>query len=152
MSTLLVAFEGRGIVQYPPDLDRDNPGADYGQVLARLGRHVDQLARDLEVRPLSDFHYADPEMLEGILQNLQGERRANVERILTTQREWHPVSEGRHTVATLLAFLEALTPEAARSEHSQLVLGGALAPLIADLRALEHVLNTSDSRFHLESL
>jgi hypothetical protein len=151
-SAVTVHFENVGVVQYPADLDPTNPGADYGEIVCLLGSRLDAVARSLGVRPLSDFHFADPDMLTAIVAELEGPRRDNVERLLTTQREWHPILEGRHTTSTLLSYLERLDLSTAIAQHSELLLGGTLEPLLADLRALDHVLASNDSRFHLEAL
>jgi hypothetical protein len=151
-SSVMVVFENTGVVHYPADLDPANPGADYGQILGRLGTHVDALARSLGVRPLSDFHFADPDMLGAIVADLEGPRRDSVERLLATQQQWHPVAEGRHTTAALLAYLGHLDLSAAVARHPKLLLGGTLHPLLADLRALDHVLSGNDARFHLEAM
>jgi hypothetical protein len=151
-SSVMVCFENDGVVQYPADLDPANPGADHGGILSLLGSRLDVVARRLGVRPLSDFVFADPDMLEAILADLDGPRRASVERLLTTQQQWHPVVEGRHTTASLLSYLEHLDRSTAVAQHPELLLGGTLEPLLADLRALDHVLSGNDSRFHLEAL
>lgn len=151
-SAVMVFFENAGVVTYPADLDPANPGADHGQVLGLLGSRLDVIARSLGVRPLSDFHFADPDMLSAILADLEGPHRDSVERLLTTQQQWHPVIEGRHTTATLLSYLERLDLATAIAQHPELLLGGTLQPLLADLRALDQVLSDNDSRFHLEAL
>ena len=151
-SAVMVVFENAGVVPYPTDLDPANPGADHGEVLALLGTHLDRLARRLGLRPLSDFHFADPDLLSAILTDLDGPRRDAVERLLRSQRQWHPVVEGRHTTAALLGYLEQLELSAAIMQHPELLLGGTLDPLLADLRALESVLSGNEGRFHLEAL
>jgi hypothetical protein len=151
-STIMVYFENAGVVQYPADLDAANPGADYGNVLCRLGSRLDALAHHLGVRPLSDYHFADPEMLNEILADLEGPRRASVERLLATQQQWHPVVEGRKTTAALLSYLEGMDDATAVAKHPELTLGGTLQPLIADLRALDFVLAGDDARFHLSAM
>ena len=151
-STTMVYFENTGVVQYPADLDPANPGADYGNVLCRLGSRLDAIAHHLGVPPLSDFHFADPDMLNDMLAELEGPHRASVERLLSTQQEWHPVDDGRRTAATLLSYLEGMDDATAVAKHPELALGGTLQPLIADLRALDHVLAGNDARFHLSAL
>jgi hypothetical protein len=151
-STIMVYFEHAGVAQYPGDLDPANPDADYGNVLCRLGSRLDAIAHHLGVRPLSDFHFAEPDMLNEILADLEGPHRASLERLIATQQQWHPVVEGRKTTAALLSYLEGLDDANAIVKHPELAIGGTLQPVIADLRALDCVLAGSDARFHLSAL
>jgi hypothetical protein len=149
--TVIVFVEGQGSRPYPPDLNPEVPGCDYGNVLARLMKPLDALATAHGIPLLSQFVFTDPELLEPLLDELEGEPKARVERVLASQQEWHPVDQGLRSVDSLLTLLEA-PADSADPRLSSLRLGGSLAPLLWDLRALRHVLKESNARFHLEAL
>lgn len=149
--TVLVALEGEGLRHYPADLNPDAPGADYGNVLARLFNPLDSVAKAHGLSPLGTFVYTDPELLTPLLEELEGAAKARIESTLASQREWHSAGEALSTVESLLALLEV---PGAKDDPAlaSLRLGGGLEPLLWDLRALHHLLRESTSRFHLEAL
>jgi len=149
--TVIVVVEGKGSQPYPPDLNPEVPGCDYGNVLARLMKPLDALAAAHGIPALSLFVFTDPELLQPLLDELAGEAKAKVERVLASQQEWHPVDQALRSVDSFLGLLAA-PADPADPLLSSLRLGGTLAPLIWDLRALRHVLQESNARFHLEAL
>jgi hypothetical protein len=149
--TVIVVVEGQGSRPYPPDLNPEAPGCDYGNVLARLMKPLDALAIAQGIPALSQFVFTDPGLLEPLLDELEGDAKARVERILASQKEWHSADLALRSVNSLLGLLTA-PPDPADPRLSSLRLGGTLAPVLWDLRALRHVLQEADARFHLEAL
>lgn len=149
--TVLVALEGEGLRHYPADLNPDVPGADYGNVLARLFNALDAVAKAQGLSPLGTFVYTDPELLLPLLDDLEGAARARIESTLASQSEWHSAGDALSTVESLLALLEV---PGAKDDPAlaSLRLGGSLEPLVWDLRAIRHLLRESTTRFHLEAL
>lgn len=146
--TVLVAFEDDGLRQYPADLDPEAAGADYGRALARLIRPLDVLGGSRGVPPLARFVYTDPDLLLPLLDELSGVARANVERVLGAQREWHDTAEGLDTVDRLLEVLGS-SSDTDDQAFGELRLGRSLQPIVRDLRALRHVLAAGSGPFHL---
>ncbi len=145
--TLMVVLEDAGYKQYPEELNPDCPGADYGNIVARLLKQLDAIATARGAEPLSSYLYTDPELLLPLLDDLVGEARANVARVLDNQQEWHERAEALRTVTSLL---EACEDGSSGDTFPELRLGERMEPVLWDLRALRAVLEEGAGRFHLE--
>jgi hypothetical protein len=140
-ATVVLERSGRR-PQAPGD---DGAAVDYGSFIPHAARQLDDLARSLGVPTLSSFHWADPEMLEAMLADLEGPAREKLARVMAEQREWHEAAEGRRTVA---ALIDALNGPGAPA----LPVRGGAGAVLRDLRALATILGATEERFHLESL